>query len=110
MSWETYIKGFRNYLKLERSLSENSIMAYLRDVRKLERFFELKKKNLPPGAVTTQHLKDFLEYLNELGMSAYSQARIISGLRGFFNYLLGEELIQTDPSELIEGPRLGRKL
>jgi len=85
-------------------------MAYLRDVRKLDQFFELKKKNLPPGAVTTQHLKDFLEYLNELGMSAYSQARIISGLRGFFNYLLGEELIQTDPSELIEGPRLGRKL
>jgi len=85
-------------------------MAYLRDVRKLEQFFEFKKKNLPPGAVTTQHLKDFLEYLNELGMSAYSQARIISGLRGFFNYLLGEELIQTDPSELIEGPRLGRKL
>ena len=110
MSWETYIKGFRNYLKLERSLSENSIQAYLRDVRKLEQFFELKKKSLTPGAVTTQHLKDFLEYLNELGMSAYSQARIISGLRGFFNYLLGEELIQTDPSELIEGPRLGRKL
>ena len=110
MSWETYIKGFRNYLKLERSLSENSIQAYLRDVRKLEQFFELKKKSLAPGAVTTQHLKDFLEYLNELGMSAYSQARIISGLRGFFNYLLGEELITSDPSELIEGPRLGRKL
>lgn len=110
MTWEPYIKGFRNYLKLERSLSENSIQAYLRDVRKLEQFLDLQKLSLAPGAVTTKHLKGFLEYLNELGMSAYSQARIISGLRGFFNYLLGEELIQTDPSELIEAPRLGRKL
>ena len=110
MSWEPYIKGFKNYLRLERSLSDNSVQAYLRDVRKLEQFLSLDGKPDPPSTVTTRHLKNFLQYLHELGMSAYSQARIISGLRGFFNYLLGEELIQNDPSELIEAPRLGRKL
>lgn len=110
MSWETYLKGFRNYLRLERSLSDNSIQAYLRDVRKLEQFLDIHKNASSPAQVTTRQLKDFLEYLHELGMSAHSQARIISGLRGFFNYLIGEELIQQDPSELIEAPRLGRKL
>lgn len=95
---------------MERSLSDNSVQAYIRDVVKLEQFLRIKNKSIPPSGVGIKDFKDFLQYLNELGMSAYSQARIISGLRGFFNYLLGEELITSDPSELIEAPRLGRKL
>jgi integrase/recombinase XerD len=95
---------------MERSLSDNSVQAYIRDVVKLEQCLKLKNKIIPPAAVTIKDLKDFLKYLNELGLSAYSQARIISGLRGFFNYLLGEDLISSDPAELLEGPRLGRKL
>jgi integrase/recombinase XerD len=95
---------------MERSLSDNSVQAYIRDVVKLEQYLKLKNKIIPPAAVTIKDLKDFLKYLNELGLSAYSQARIISGLRGFFNYLLGEDLISSDPAELLEGPRLGRKL
>jgi len=95
---------------MERSLSDNSVQAYIRDVEKLEQYLKLTNKIIPPAAVTIKDLKDFLKYLNELGLSAYSQARIISGLRGFFNYLLGEDLISSDPAELLEGPRLGRKL
>jgi len=95
---------------MERSLSDNSVQAYIRDVVKLEQYLKLKNKIISPSAVTIKDLKDFLKYLNELGLSAYSQARIISGLRGFFNYLLGEDLISSDPAELLEGPRLGRKL
>ncbi|MFM8348020.1 MAG: site-specific integrase, partial [Bacteroidota bacterium] len=110
MNWQPHIKGFRNYLKLERSLSANSLEAYGRDVIKLSQYLELSGINLPPSAIKANHLKGFLEYLNELGLSAYSQARIISGLRAFFRYLLAEELADHDPTELIEGPRLGRKL
>lgn len=95
---------------MERSLSDNSVQAYLSDVVKLEQYLNLKNKLIPPSAVTIKDLKDFIKYLNELGLSAYSQARVISGLRGFFNYLMGEELITSDPAELLEGPKLGRKL
>ena len=61
-------------------------------------------------AVTPKHLQGLLQYINELGMSAYSQARILSGIKGFFKYLMFEELIEKDPTELIEGPKIGRKL
>ncbi len=110
MNWSIYIKGFKDFLKLERSLSANTIEAYVRDVDKLRQFLELKAQPIIPAAVTINHLKEFIEYINEIGISAYSQARIISGLRSFFRYLQTEELIETDPSELLEGPRLGRKL
>ena len=110
MNWSIYIKGFKDFLKLERSLSANTIEAYVRDVDKLRQFLEIKAQPIIPAAVTINHLKEFIEYINEIGISAYSQARIISGLRSFFRYLQTEELIETDPSELLEGPRLGRKL
>lgn len=110
MNWQPHIKGFRNYLKLERSLSANSLEAYGRDVIKLSQYLELSGISLPPSEIKAVHLKGFLEYLNELGLSAHSQARIISGLRAFFRYLIAEELGDHDPTELIEGPRLGRKL
>jgi integrase/recombinase XerD len=110
MSWESYTKQFAHYLKLERSLSRNSIDAYVHDVELLAQFLELKKQAVTPLTLTTKHLKDFLHYVNELGMSAYSQARILSGIKAFYKYLLFEERLESDPTELIEGPKIGRKL
>ncbi|MFN7328797.1 MAG: site-specific tyrosine recombinase XerD, partial [Bacteroidota bacterium] len=106
----SYIKQFENYLKLERSLSQNSIDAYVRDVEKLDQFIEIKKLDISPLKITSKHLQSFLEYINELGMSSYSQARILSGLKAFYKFLIFEELISADPTALIEGPKIGRKL
>ncbi len=110
MTWDSYIKQFKNYLKLERSLAENSIAAYLRDVTKLKEFFEIKQKNVNPLNVKQQDLIDFLEFINELGISPYSQARLLSGIKSFFQFLLYEDLIEVDPAGLLETPKLGRKL
>jgi integrase/recombinase XerD len=109
-NWESHIKHFGSYLKLERSLSVNSIEAYVRDVEKLAQFIEMKFKGISPLVITAKHLQGFLQYINELGMSAFSQARILSGIKAFYKYLLFEELIEKDPTSLIEGPKLGRKL
>lgn len=95
---------------LERSLSHNSVEAYVRDVEKLEEFVAIKEWNINPEKITPKHLRDFLQHVNELGMSAYSQARILSGLKAFYKYLLFEELISVDPTALFEGPKIGRKL
>src|SRR5688572_6830015 len=108
--WDSQIKQFENYLKLERSLAGNSIDAYVHDVEMLKQFLEIKKETVSPFKLSVKHLQQFLEYINELGMSAYSQARILSGIKAFYKYLLFEELIDKDPTSLIEGPRLGRKL
>ena len=108
--WNLHIKNFGNYLKLERSLSSNSIEAYLHDVNLLKQFIEIRHKGVAPVLIVPKLLREFLEYINELGMSAHSQARILSGLKAFYKYLLFEELIDKDPTVLIEGPRLGRKL
>jgi integrase/recombinase XerD len=108
--WEYYIREFGNYLKLERALSQNSIEAYLHDVGKLEQFLSIRDASLKAPQVTHQHLIDFLEYLNELGMSAPSQARIISGIKSFFGYLIFENILDNDPSALLDTPKLGRKL
>jgi len=108
--WELPIKQFRSYLRVERSLSPNSIEAYVQDVEKLRQFMEANHAKLSPAKVSAKQLREFVEYLNELGMSAHSQARILSGVKGFYKYLLFEELIDKDPTELLEGPKLGRKL
>jgi len=110
LSWEIYSKQFKNYLKLERSLSNNSIDAYLSDIAKLRQFFEIKEREVSPTKVTQADLIDFLEFINELGMSAYTQARMVSGLKAFFKFLVYEEVIEKNPASLIEGPKLGRKL
>lgn len=110
MSWRTYTKQFKSYLKLERSLAKNSVDAYLADIAKLQQFFDIKERNILPTKVVQQDLIDFLEFINELGMSAYTQARMVSGLKAFFRFLVYEEVITKDPSELLEAPRLGRKL
>ncbi len=111
MSWDFYIQQFKNYLKLERSLSENSIEAYVHDVVKLKQFIEISNSDATPLALKTSQFQDFLEYLNkEIGLTPFSQARILSGLKAFYKYLLFEGIIENDPTQLLEGPKLGRKL
>lgn len=110
MNWTPYIKGFSAFLKLERSLSENSIEAYNRDVIKLIQFLDYHQLDLQPSDIKLEVLQDFLKWINQLGMSARSQARIISGLRTFFKYLLLENIIRTNPAELLESPRTGSTL
>lgn len=110
VGWDIYIKQFKSYLKMERSLAQNSVEAYLRDVTKLREFLKIKNSESPPQQVSQTDLLDFLEFLNELGMSPYSQARMLSGLKAFFKFLVYEELTSDDPSELLEAPKLGRKL
>jgi len=109
-SWDLNAKHFVNYLKLERSLSLNSIEAYRHDVALLRQYLEISKLQLSPLAITARHLQDFLHYINTLGMNAYSQARVLSGIKAFYKFLLFEELIDKDPTALIEGPKIGRKL
>jgi len=108
--WELHIRQFGSYLRLERSLSANSIEAYIRDVSMLARYMEMTQPGTSPMKVTGKMLKPFIQYVNELGMSAYSQARILSGIKAFYKYMRFEELIDKDPTALIEGPKLGRKL
>ncbi|ABG59953.1 site-specific tyrosine recombinase XerD [Cytophaga hutchinsonii] len=110
MNWKILIRQFRDYLKLERSLSGNSVEAYEHDVIKFMQFLELTEPSVGPLQVKGKHIQLFLEYITELGMSAYSQARILSGIKSFFRFLLMEEIRDEDPSSLIDSPKLGRKL
>lgn len=110
MNWDLHIKQFESYLKLERSLATNSIEAYRRDVEKLYQFLQLKGFDISVKDVEAIHLQDFLEYIAELGLTSYSQARILSGLKSFFQYLLNEDILSSDPAELLEAPKIGRKL
>lgn len=108
--WEPYKKGFKGWLQLERSLSENSVEAYLHDIDKLTSFLLLSENAKKPGDVVLKDLEQFLQWINELGMTQASQARIISGLRSFYKYCLIEQLSETDPTALLEAPKLNRKL
>lgn len=110
MNNQPYLKGFAAYLKLERSLSENSIDAYTNDVEKLFQFFDANNKEIALTAITLKDLRGFLVWLHELGAQASTQARVISGIKSFFNYLLQEDLIINDPSALLETPKITRKL
>jgi len=110
MNWKPFINGFKSYLMLERSLSENSISAYLQDVSKLERYFEIHEKDIDPKEVGSKDLESFIFWINDLGLADHSQARLISGLKAFYKYLLVEDVINDDPTELLEGPRLSRKI
>ncbi|NDC40337.1 MAG: site-specific tyrosine recombinase XerD [Chitinophagia bacterium] len=106
--WEAYIKGFKAYLSLERSMSSNTIEAYCRDIRMLER--HLPETGVAPEAVTTPQLRHFIEVIAEMELSAATQARVLSGIKSFYRYLLLEEVITTDPTELIEAPKQSRTL
>jgi integrase/recombinase XerD len=108
--WEPYKKGFKNYLELEKSLSNNSVQAYLRDIEILTGFLSVKKILKAPAELDVKDLRQFLKYINELGMSATSQARIISGLRAFYKYCILEQISKSDPTLLLEAPKLKRTL
>lgn len=110
MDWHSTIKGFKAYLQLERSLSANSIEAYLHDVELLRRFFDLKNSAIQPETVELKDLQEFILFINELGLGDQSQARILSGIRAFYKFLLIEDLVKNDPTLLLEGPKLKRKL
>ena len=110
MDWKSSIGGFKSFLKLERSLSENSIEAYVHDIDKIVHFLEYKKYTLSPEALELQHFREFISWVNKIGMSATSQARILSGIKAFYKYLLLENIIKTNPTLLIEAPKVGRKL
>lgn len=108
--WQSYLKGFKAYLRLERSLADNSILAYLGDLDKLHQFYQSISKELRLSEITIADLRLFISWLNELGMLASTQARVISSLKAFFSYLLLENVIEVDPSALLEAPKITRKL
>lgn len=110
MNWQSYIKGFKAYLKLEKGLSVHSIEAYLRDVGKLHEYIHLSDADKLPEAVSSEDLTQFLVVLNELGIHQRSQARLLSGLRTFYKYLLLEDIVENDPTELIDSPKLPRTI
>ncbi len=107
-AWDRYIKHFVSYLKIERGLADNSILAYQNDVFKLADFSIPRKKNVQD--ISYADLTEFVSILYDLGLSARSQARIISGIKHFFGFLLLENEITQDPSELLEQPKIGLKL
>lgn len=110
MNWKQSLKSFNHYLLLERSLSQNSIDAYVRDVTKLEQFSSFALNNKGPAEITIKDFQQFLAHLYDLGLSANSQARIISGNKGYFDFLVIENVIKINPIDLIESPKIGRKL
>jgi integrase/recombinase XerD len=110
MEWTQIIKEFSNYLKLEKSLSTNSVIAYLHDVKLLNQFIEMNNYTISPLEVKKSHLDEFLANIFDLGLNDRSQARILSGLRSFFGFLKIEYNLEEDPTNLLEGPKLRRKL
>ncbi|MFT5834971.1 MAG: integrase/recombinase XerD [Cognaticolwellia sp.] len=108
--WKIHIKSFEDYLMLEKGLSKNSVMAYTRDVEKLVQYLAIAALDLSPQSIKREDLQTFLAYLYDLGLAAASQARLISGLKAFFNFLVLEKIISIAPTELIEAPNLARKL
>jgi len=107
-TWNRYIKDFVSYMKIEKGLAENSIFAYQKDVEKLFQYATSIQKNA--ASISYDDLKNFIATLYDLGLSARSQARIISGVKQFYGFLLLENVIQDDPSELLEQPKIGLKL
>ncbi len=108
--WSPYKKGFKAYLQLEKSLSDHSVEAYLRDVEKLTEFLLATEQKISPSEVELKTLQQFVKWIGELGMTATSQARIISGIKGFYKYCLIENIVTADPTALLEAPKLKRTL
>ncbi|MDP2175350.1 MAG: site-specific tyrosine recombinase XerD [Bacteroidota bacterium] len=110
MDWHSAIKGFKQYLQLEKSLSKNSIEAYLHDMRYFKSFLDKNDLNIQPEKITYNELREYLLQLNKAGVASSSQARMISGLRAFYKYLLMEDICDNNPTEFLEMPKLARKL
>jgi integrase/recombinase XerD len=110
MDWSDYIRDFRTFLKLEKSLSKNSVEAYNTDILKLVQYLDYKSLDLSPDQIRQEDLTGLLQWINELGASARTQARVVSGIKAFYRFLIIEEKITQDPTELLETPKIGRKL
>jgi integrase/recombinase XerD len=110
VNWQSYIKGFKAYLQLERSLASNSIESYEHDIEKLVQFLNIKNLTIQPSEITLEILREFLRWVHELGMLPTSQARMVSGIKAFYKYLLMEDLIKQSPAELLETPKTKRHL
>lgn len=110
MKWNTLIKSFNTFLKVDKSLSPNTIDAYLHDLKLFTDFLEQHQLTLSPSEIKITHVRTFLDYLSELEISATSQARIVSGLKAFYKFMQIENLMDDNPLELLETPKIGRKL
>jgi integrase/recombinase XerD len=108
--WEKEIRAFEYYLKIERSLSPNSILAYKQDIEKLYKFLQTEFQGVAPTQVTLEHLRQFITTLGSLQISEFSHARILSGIKAFFKFLIYEDKISENPAQLLESPKLARKL
>lgn len=108
--WEPYKKSYKAWLQLEKSLSDNSVEAYLRDLEKLTQYLQSENEMKPPAEVSLKNLQQFVQSIAKLGINASSQARIISGIKSFFKYCLIENIVTKDPSVLLEAPKLKRAL
>jgi len=109
-NWQNIINDFRMYLKLERSMSDNTCFAYVSDINKLVSYLEIHDINTLPDKITPDILTHFIEYIAEIGLSDKTQSRIISSVKAFYKYMIIEDLIDKDPSALIEAPKIGRKI
>jgi integrase/recombinase XerD len=109
-TWEPYLKQFTHHLQLERSLSKNTLLAYLQDMDKLSRFMAERFPDIKPTTTELYHLRQFVNTLADLEISEFTQARIISGIKAFYRFLMYEDRITDDPAQLLESPKLGRKL
>lgn len=110
MKWDSYLNGYKAFLQLEKSLSGNTVEAYLHDVRRLIQFLESTGEEIQPAQVDVKHLQALLKWVTELGMTPRTQSRMLSGLKSFYKYLLLENIVKADPTELLDAPRIGRKL
>ena len=110
MTWPLAQKQFDGYLRLEKSLSGHSVEAYGRDVDKLRQYLALHQLSVTPEQITAAHLRDFLTWLGGLGLEATSQARTLSGIKAFYDFLIMEDLVTLDPTDTLEAPKIGRKL
>lgn len=108
--WPSYKSGFKAYLQLEKSLADHSVAAYLHDLDKLTQYLESLSERPGPADITLKTLQGFVKWIAELGMTARSQARIISGIKAFYKYCLLENIVTKDPSTLLEAPKLKRSL
>lgn len=110
MHWEMYQKGFKAFLQLEKSLSQNSVEAYLRDVDKLALYIFNEYGTIAPEEITLKHLEGFIQSIGKIEMAATTQARIISGIKAFFKYCVMEQIVANNPTTLLPAPKVSRKL
>lgn len=110
MDWNTLFKSYKIYLRLEKKASDKTVEAYLSDIHKFYQFLAMNEQLKSPGLIALKDIQNFINYLSEIGICARSQSRILSGIKSFFNYLILEELIDDNPSSLIEMPKIGLKL